>query len=151
LPSVGPAASQLRRVQLKVCGAGNDVESVPGTPVCDLDPKEFKVPDNLDAWTRPIVWNQGGYDAMLLTSEGDGKVAVRAVLVTAGITPSLKLTYVESLLQPARGEGSCLVVSTQRVPLQPAADGVARDSSTASDRAPAATDAATARHLNVSC
>jgi hypothetical protein len=100
------AARQHRRVQVKVCGAGNNVESWPATPVSNFDPKEFKVPDILDAWARPIAWNQGGYDAVLLTSEGDGKVAVRVVQVTAGITHSLKLNYVESLLQRVVKEGS---------------------------------------------
>jgi hypothetical protein len=71
-----------RSVQVKVCGAGNNVESWPAKPVSNFDPKEFKVPDILDAWARPIAWNQGGYDAVLLASEGDGKVAVRVVQVT---------------------------------------------------------------------
>jgi hypothetical protein len=100
------AARQHRNVQVKVCGSGNDVESWPATAVRNFDPKEFKVPDILDAWARPIAWNQGGYDAVLLTSEADGKVAVRVVQVTAGITHSLKLNYVESLLQRVVKEGS---------------------------------------------
>jgi hypothetical protein len=99
------AARQHRKVQVKVCGAGNNLESWPATPVSNFDPKEFKVPDILDAWARPIAWNQGGYDAVLLTSEADGKVSVRVVQVTAGITHSLKLNYVESLLQRVVKEG----------------------------------------------
>ena len=87
-------------------GLATTWESWPATAVRNFDPKEFKVPDILDAWARPIAWNQGGYDAVLLTSEGDGKVAVRVVQVTAGITHSLKLNYVESLLQRVVKEGS---------------------------------------------
>jgi hypothetical protein len=99
------AARQHRNVQVKLCGSGNNLESWPATPVSNFDPKEFKVPDILGAWARPIAWNQGGYDAVLLTSVGDGKVTVRVVQVTAGITHSLKLNYVESLLQRVVKEG----------------------------------------------
>jgi hypothetical protein len=99
------AVRERRSVQVKVCGSGNNVESWPATAVSNFDPKEFKVPDILDAWARPIAWNQGGYDAVLLTSEADGKVSVRVVQVTAGITHSLKLNYVESLLQRVVKEG----------------------------------------------
>jgi hypothetical protein len=93
------AVRERRSVQVKVWGSGNNVESWRATPVSNFDPKEFKVPDILDAWARPITWNQGGYDAVLLTSVGDRKVAVRVVQVTAGITHSVKLSYVESLLE----------------------------------------------------
>ncbi len=60
-----------------------------------MEPKEFKVPEILGAWARPIAWNQGGYDAVLQTSVGDEKVAVRGVQVKAGMTHSLKLNYVD--------------------------------------------------------
>jgi hypothetical protein len=94
-----------RSVQLKVCGSGNNVESWQATPVSNFDPKEFKVPEISGAWARPIAWNQGGYVAVLLTSVGGGKVAVRVVQVTAGRTHGLKLNYVESLLQRVVEEG----------------------------------------------
>jgi hypothetical protein len=96
---IDQAVRERRSVQVKVWGSGNNVESWRATPVSNFDPKEFKVPDILDAWARPITWNQGGYDAVLLTSVGDRKVAVRVVQVTAGITHSVKLSYVESLLE----------------------------------------------------
>jgi hypothetical protein len=56
----------------------------------------------LDA--RPIAWNRAGTTRLLLTSEGDGKVAVRVVqvtAVTAGTTHGLKLYYVETRLERA--------------------------------------------------
>jgi hypothetical protein len=96
---VEQAVRERTSAQVKVCGSGNNVESWPATAVSNYDPKEFKVPDILDAWARPIARKQGGYDAVLLTSEADGKVSVRVVQVTSGITHSLKLIYVESLLQ----------------------------------------------------
>ena len=89
---------------MKVCETGNDVESWPATSVRNFDPKEFKVSEILGG-ARPIAWNQGGYDAVLLTSVGDGMVAVRVVQVTAGTTNSLKLNYVESLLGALREAG----------------------------------------------
>jgi hypothetical protein len=102
---VEQAVRERTSAQVKVCGSGNNVESWPATAVSNYDPKEFKVPDILDAWARPIAWNQGGYDAVLLTSEADGKVSVRVVQVTAGITHSLELNYVELLLQRVVNEG----------------------------------------------
>jgi hypothetical protein len=64
------AVRERRSAQLTVCGLGYNDESWVATPVSNLDPKEVKAPEILGAWASSIAWNQGGYDAVLLTSEG---------------------------------------------------------------------------------
>ena len=98
---IDQAVRERRSVQVKVWGSGNNVESWPATPVSNFDPKEFKVPDVLDAWARPIAWNQGGYDAVLLTSAGDGKVPVFCCNLCASLSQQ-STTRTHTLARPRR-------------------------------------------------
>jgi hypothetical protein len=99
------AVRESRGIQVKVRGTSNEMESWPATTVNIFDPKAFEVANVVGAWARPSKWNQGGYDAVLMTRKGKAKVALLAVQVTAGQTHDLKLDYVESLMESVVTQG----------------------------------------------
>jgi hypothetical protein len=93
------AAREGREIRVKVRGTSDRIESWPGTVVKSFDPEAFDATELFGSWARPTKWNQGGYDAVLVTAKGDNlTVDIKVVQVTSAVSHALKLRYVESLI-----------------------------------------------------
>jgi hypothetical protein len=93
------AAREGREIRVKVRGTSDRMESWPGTIVNSFDPEAFDATELIGSWARPTKWNQGGYDAVLMTAKGDNlTVDIKVVQVTSAASHALKLRYVESLI-----------------------------------------------------
>jgi len=94
------AAREGKGILVKVRGTSDGIESWPGTTVNSFDPDAFDATALVGAWARPNKWNQGGYDAVLMTAKGDNMtVDIKVVQVTSAVSHALKLRYVESLIE----------------------------------------------------
>ena len=72
--------------------------------VKSFDPNSpFEEPWLLNQFRRPLMWNQGGYDAVGLFKDG-GKMVIRFIQVTRGKTHKMKMKYFASLAEKFSAE-----------------------------------------------